>query len=54
MAEILAQPEAKGVYLKREHSLSKPYHGKIKEKSIFLLISCEVHHKSSVILERNI
>lgn len=26
--ELLADPEAKGTYLKREHSLMKPYQGK--------------------------
>lgn len=35
IAEILAQPEAQGVYLKREHTLAKPYHGKLSQIGLF-------------------
>lgn len=52
MAEILAQPEAKGVYLKREHSLAKPYHGKLIEITNFLPFPASFT-RSSRILQRN-
>jgi hypothetical protein len=33
--ELLADPDAKGVYLKREHSLMKPYQGKTEKNPRF-------------------